>query len=254
MDNFKLYNGDYLEIMKEIPDNSVDLVLTDPPYNTTMCDWDIAIDVPAFFREMRRISKRQILFGVEPFTSKIVIEGVDTFCEKITWKKHKAANFGNFRHRLLKYTEDIVVFGKGVFNPQYEKRISTRIKEAQKGNSKQWRTNRKDTQNVSFATDYGLSDWNKYDPNLKLLGNVFEIPSVVSNSKEKTSHPTQKPLKLIDLLLKIYSNENNVVLDPFMGSGTTGVACRNLNRKFIGIEIDKTYFGIAKNRIEDRFI
>lgn len=157
----KIVNADCLEILKQLPDKCIDLVLTDPPYNTTACSWDIKLDLGLLFRELNRISKRQILFGVEPFTSELIMANKENFCEKITWKKHRAANFGNVNFRLLKYTEDIVVFGNGVFNKEYEERKSSRIAEAQKGKSKQWRTNRKDTQEVSFATDYGCSDWQK---------------------------------------------------------------------------------------------
>mgnify|MGYP001064457678 CR=1 FL=1 len=247
----KIVNADCLEILKQLPDKCIDLVLTDPPYNTTACSWDIKLDLGLLFRELNRISKRQILFGVEPFTSELIMANKENFCEKITWKKHRAANFGNVNFRLLKYTEDIVVFGNGVFNKEYEERKSSRIAEAQKGKSKQWRTNRKDTQEVSFATDYGCSDWQKYDANKKLIGNIWEIPAVVSNSKEKTSHPTQKPVKLMERALKIYSNENDLILDCFSGSGTTAIACHNLKRRFICIEKDFDYWAASVKRLED---
>lgn len=247
----KIINDDCLNVLKQLPDKCIDLVLTDPPYNTTACSWDIKIDLDLLFKELNRISKRQILFGVEPFTSELVMANKENFCEKITWKKHRAANFGNVNTRLLKYTEDIVVFGKGVFNKEYEERKSKRVAEAQKGKSQQWRTNRKDTQEVSFTTDYGSSDWKKYDANKKLVGNMWEIPAVVSNSREKTSHPTQKPVKLMERAIKIYSQENDIVLDCFSGSGTTAIACHNLKRNFICIEKDFDYWKASCKRLED---
>lgn len=102
-----------------------------------------------------------------------------------------------------------------------------------------------------FATDYGCSDWQKYDANKKLIGNIWEIPAVVSNSKEKTSHPTQKPVKLMERALKIYSNENDLILDCFSGSGTTAIACHNLKRRFICIEKDFDYWAASVKRLED---
>ena len=247
----KIINADCLDILKELPDKCVDLVLTDPPYNTTNCAWDVKLDLGLLFKELNRISKRQVLFGIEPFTSELIVSNKENFCEKITWKKHRAANFGNVNNRLLKYTEDIVVFGNGVFNKQYEKRESQRVAEAQRGKSKQWRTNRKDAQEVSFSSDYGYSDWRKYDANKRLVGNLWEIPAVVSNSKEKTTHPTQKPVRLIEMILKIYSNENDIVLDCFSGSGTTAVACHKLGRHFICVEKDHDYWAASVKRLED---
>jgi site-specific DNA-methyltransferase (adenine-specific) len=247
----KIINADCLDILKQLPDKCIDLVLTDPPYNTTKCEWDIKLDLNYLFSELNRISKRQILFGIEPFSSELVMANKENFCEKITWKKHKAANIGNVNIRLLKYTEDMVVFGKGVFNKQYEERKSTRVLEAQRGNSKQWRTNRKETQEVSFQSEYPPQDWHKYDATKKLVGNVWEIPAVVSNSKEKTNHPTQKPVKLMERALKIYSNENDLVLDCFSGSGTTAIACHNLKRRFICVEKDFDYWKASCKRLED---
>lgn len=130
-------------------------------------------------------------------------------------------------------------------------RISDRVRQAQKGKSKQWRTNRKDTQEVSFATQYEPRDWNTFDANWKYPSNVITIPAVVSNSKEKVGHPTQKPVALIEYLIKTYSNEDDLILDNTMGSGTTAVACINTNRKFIGIELDENYYNIACKRVEE---
>jgi site-specific DNA-methyltransferase (adenine-specific) len=177
----------------------------------------------------------------------------DKFKECITWIKHKASNFGNAKIMHLKYTEDIVVFGgtKRTYNPQMQPRKSSRVKEAQKGKSKNWRTAKHYKNEVSFSTNYEARDWSEYSADFKLPPNYIEIPAVVSNSKEKVDHPTQKPIKLLDYLIKTYTNEGETVLDNTMGSGSTGVAAKQLNRSFIGIEMDDKYFEIAKKRIND---
>ncbi len=159
------------------------------------------------------------------------------FKEKLTWVKHKPSNIGNAKIRHLKYSEDIVVFsyGKYTFNPQYTVRHSDRVRQAQKGNSKQWYTCRKDTQEVSFGTQYPPRDWNIFDADRKLQGNVLNYPAVVSNSKEKVNHPTQKPIALLEYLIHAYTNEGDTVLDCAMGSGSTMVACVKNGRKGLGI-------------------
>jgi DNA modification methylase len=129
-------------------------------------------------------------------------------------------------------------------------RISNRVREAQKGNSKQWRTNRKETGEVSFATQYEPRDWHSFDADKKYPGNVFYFPAVVSNSHEKCDHPTQKPVDLLRYLVLTYTNEGETVLDNCMGSGTTAVACINTRRNFIGFELDKGYWQISQQRIE----
>lgn len=129
-------------------------------------------------------------------------------------------------------------------------RLSDRVRQAQKGNSKQWRTNRKDSSEVSFATLYEARDWHTFDADLKYPGNVITIPAVVSNSHEKVSHPTQKPVALLEYLVKTYTNEGETVLDNCFGSGTTAIACINTNRKFIGFELDKDYYELGMNRLK----
>lgn len=249
----KIYNEDCLQGMKRIPDGSVDCIICDLPYGTTQCKWDIIIQFETLWREYKRVCRGAIvLFATEPFTSKLIISNLDNFKEKLIWVKHKPSNIGNAKIRHLKYSEDIVVFsyGKYTFNPQYIERKSDRVRQAQRGNSKQWRTNRKPTQEVSFATQYEPRDWHTFDADRKLQGNVLNYPAVVSNSKEKVNHPTQKPIALLEYLIKAFSNENDVVLDNCMGSGTTAIACINTNRNFIGFEIDKEYYEIGMNRLK----
>lgn len=249
----KIYNEDCLIGMERIPDKSIDCIICDLPYGTTSCSWDSIIALDAMWREFSRICRGAIvLFATEPFTSALISSNYESFKEKLTWVKHKPSNFGNAKIRHLKYSEDIVVFadGKYTFNPQYTERISDRVRQAQKGNSKQWRTNKKPTQEVSFATEYAPRDWNTFDADRKLQGNVITIPGVVSNSKEKVNHPTQKPIRLLEYLIHAYTNEGDCILDATMGSGTTAVACINTGRKFIGFEKDTCYYNLAVSRIE----
>lgn len=142
-------------------------------------------------------------------------------------------------------------YSKYTFNPQYTERISDRVRQAQKGNSKQWRTNKKPTQEVSFATEYPPRDWYTFDADRKLQGNVITIPSVVSNSKEKVSHPTQKPIRLMEYLIRAYTNYGDCVLDCTMGSGSTLVACVNTGRRGIGIELNQEYYNISVKRVKE---
>lgn len=249
-----LYHDDCFNVFPTIKDNSIDLILADLPYGTTKCKWDVILPFDKLWREYFRVLKDNgniVLFATQPFTSNLIMSNPSKFKECITWIKHKASNFGNAKIMHLKYTEDIIVFGnnKRTYNPQMQPRKSTRVKEAQKGNSKNWRTAKHYTNEVSFSTNYEAREWTDYDANLKLPPNYIEIPAVVSNSKEKVDHPTQKPIKLLSYLIKTYSNEGELVLDNTMGSGSTGVAAKINNRKFIGIEKEEKYFKIAQERI-----
>ena len=249
-----LYKGDCLELMPTIADKIVDAIICDLPYGTTSCSWDNIIPFEPMWREFIRICKGAIvLFATEPFTSSLIASNYGMFKEKLTWVKHKPSNIGNAKIRHLKYSEDIVVFSNGryTFNPQYTERISDRVRQAQKGNSRQWRTNKKPTQEVSFATEYPPRDWHTFDADRKLQGNVITIPSVVSNSKEKVNHPTQKPIRLMEYLIRAYTNEGDCVLDCTMGSGSTLVACANTGRKGIGIELNEEYYDIAVRRVAE---
>jgi site-specific DNA-methyltransferase (adenine-specific) len=240
-----LYLGDCLKILPKL--GKVDAAITDPPYGTTNLKWDKNVDIVILWGNTNLI----VTFAAEPYTSTIICDN-KYFKERLIWEKHRAANFGNYNYRHLKYTEDIVILAKEkyAFNPQMQPRNSDRVRQAQKGNSKQWRTNRKDTQEVSFGTQYEPQDWEKYNPDLKLPGDILRFLGVVSNSGQKTKHPTQKPIKLLEYLVLTYTNKGQLIIDPFMGSGTTGVACVNCQRRFIGIEINEEYFDIACKRIK----
>lgn len=252
-----LIHGDCLVEMQNIPDKSVDAIICDLPYGTTACSWYSIIPFDKLWEQYNRVIKDNgaiCLFGIEPFTSLLITSNIKKFREKLTWEKHKPSNIGNAKYMHLKYSEDIVVFsnGKCLYNPQMQPRISDRIRQAQKGNSKQWRTNRKDSQEVSFATQYKPRDWKTFDANWKYPSNIISIPAVVSNSKEKVSHPTQKPVALIEYLIKTYSNEGDLILDNTAGSMTTAIAAINTNRKCICIEKDDKYFEIGSERVIKR--
>lgn len=252
----QIINGDCLEVMKTIPDKSVDMILCDLPYGTTACKWDNVIPFEPLWEQYNRVIKDNgaiVLFGSEPFTSHLILSNLKAFREKLTWEKHRAGNFGCAKYMHLKYTEDIVVFSKKrcTYNPQMIKRTSDRVRQAQKGKSKQWASIREQSGEVSFATQYQPKEWTYYNADFKYPSNVLKFPSVVSNSKEKVNHPTQKPVLLLEYLIKTYTNENEVVLDNCMGSGSTGVAAVKNHRDFIGIELDKKYFEIAKERINE---
>lgn len=253
-EDVKLIKGDCLVEMQSIPDKSIDCIICDLPYGTTACKWDTIIPFDKLWEQYNRIIKSKgaiILFGTEPFTSELILSNRDMYREKLTWVKHKPSNIGNAKYMHLKYSEDIIVFsdGKCTYNPQMQPRISDRVRQAQRGNSKQWRTNRKDTQEVSFATQYAPRDWHTFDANWKFPSNIITIPAVVSNSKEKVSHPTQKPVALIEYLIKTYSNEGDLILDNTAGSMTTAIAAINTNRKCICIEKDDKYFEIGSERV-----
>lgn len=253
-----LIHGDCLIEMQNIPDKSIDAIICDLPYGTTACKWDTIIPFDKLWEQYNRIIKDNgaiCLFAIEPFTSNLVCSNIKYFREKLTWVKHKPSNIGNAKYMHLKYSEDIIIFscGRCTYNPQMQPRISDRVRQAQKGTSKQWRTNR-DTQEVSFTTQYKPRDWNTFDANLKYPSNVISIPAVVSNSKEKVSHPTQKPVALIEYLIKTYSNEGDLILDNTAGSMTTAIAAINTGRKCICIEKDDTYFELGVKRVREHLL
>ena len=255
-ENIKLLHGDCIELFPKIPDASIDAIITDPPYGITKCDWDKVVPFDSLWKHYNRVLKRNgviVIFGTEPFTSELVCSNKKMFREKLTWQKHRPSNMGNAKRMHLKYSEDIIVFsfGRNIYNPQMQPRTSDRVRQAQKGTSKQWRTNGNTSREVCFATQYAPRSWDSFNANWKYPSNILPFPAVVSNSREKVNHPTQKPVSLLMYLIKTYTQEDALILDTFMGSGTTGVACINTGRKFIGMELDDNYFSIAKTRIEN---
>ena len=230
-----LFNGDCLEVMKDIPDGSVDLILTDPPYGTTACKWDSIIPFDLMWEQLNRIIKPNgaiVLFGSEPFSSALRMSNIKNYKYDWKWDKVRGSNFATVKKRPFNSFEDIAIFYKKqpIYNPQMWKGEPYEQKQGYVGEAKQTGLKRKEVITKSNGDRYPLS--------------------IIRNSKENGLHPTQKPVALLEYLIKTYTNENETVLDFTMGSGTTGVACVNTNRKFIGIEKDEGYFKIAKERIE----
>ena len=237
MPKIELIQGDCLEKMKDIPDRSIDMILCDLPYGTTACKWDTIIPFEPLWEQYKRIIKDNgaiVLTASQPFTSALVMSNIKMFKYCWVWNKAKAANYVNAKKQPLKIHEDIAVFCKGNnYNPQ-----KTIGKFRKKGG---YTVNRE----VAVAQNPTVSFNDTYYP--KSILNFS-----VAGNKDSTLHPTQKPVALFEYLIKTYTNEGDLVLDNCMGSGTTGAACVNLNRDFIGIEKDENYFKIAEQRINAR--
>lgn len=228
----KLMRGDCLERMKEIPDGSVDMILCDLPYGTTQNKWDSVIPFDVLWLEYRRICKGAVvLTAAQPFSSALVMSNPECFKYEWVWVKSKITGVLNAKRMPVRKHEQILVFSDRptVYNAQGLIAKGTVTKQG--GNSENY-GNRSAAQYVQEWTNWPRD--------------VLEIPS-----EGKTVHPTQKPVALMEYLIRTYTNEGDVVLDNCMGSGTTGVACKNLNRNFIGIGLDPDYFAIAEKRIQE---
>ena len=237
--------GDCLERMKEIPDGSVDMVLADPPYGTTACKWDSVIPLEPMWEQLKRVIKSNgaiVLFGQEPFSSVLRVSNLKMFKYDWVWDKKHGANFAQANKRPLKNIENVMVFydkpcfynPQKIQNPKGEEKRSKYPPSLQKECF---------VGQVAMNADFAHFG-SKYESDKLLPKSIL-----VFSRDSKPVHPTQKPVALMEYLIKTYTNEGETVLDNCMGSGTVGVACKNLNRKFIGIEKDETYFKIAQDRI-----
>ena len=231
-----LMKGDCLERMKEIPDGSVDMVLCDLPYGTTACKWDSIIPFDALWEQYRRVAKPKaaiVLTASQPFTTALVASNLKDFRYCLVWEKTIATNFMLLKRQPGKKHEDIAVFymKQPTFNPQMVpgEPYSDKPRKRTVGVHGDAVTTKKPIENT--GTRYPSS--------------VLKF----SNGNNGNVHPTQKPIALMEYLVRTYTNEGDVVLDNTMGSGTTGVACANTGRRFIGIELDPTYYGIACERV-----
>lgn len=229
---YKLYNGDCLEVMKDIPDGSIDMILCDLPYGTTACKWDVIIPFEPLWEQYNRIAKEEaaiVLFSTQPFTTLLIHSNLKNYRYNWYWKKNIVTGFSYARFQPMRTIEDICVFYKktGKYNPVGLKESSRpiRIRNDKNGINGE-------TLNKAYKPKY-----TGYPNNLLFY------------SKEFGYHPTQKPVALLEYLIKTYTNENELVLDNCMGSGSTGVAALNTDRRFIGIEKEEKYFEIAKERI-----
>lgn len=242
--NVTLYRGDCLEKMKDIPDGSVDMILCDLPYGTTECKWDSVIPFDKLWEQYERIIKDNgaiVLTATQPFTSKLVLSNTKLFKYSLVWRKTRIQGFAQAPYRFMTEHEDILVFSRGgcaknakirmKYNPQGLV-YSPKVVKGKKANASAHRLRKTDQKDF-------VSEWTNYPKSVIEIGSEF-----------KPIHPTQKPVPLFEYLIKTYTDEGDTVLDNCMGSGTTGVACINTNRNFIGIELDDNYFNIATERIK----
>lgn len=239
----KLLLGDTLERMAELPDQSVDMVMCDLPYGSTSNRWDSVIPLEPLWKEYKRVCRGAIvLTAAQPFTSVLVTHGLADFWHNWTWIKPRATGFQNAKKQPLRATEDVLVFGRGTYNPQGLVRVDkvmTNSKSAGGGNVRDDIEASSGKGSLRTAGHQYVQEFTNYPRNVLEFG-----------LDEKTKmHPTQKPVPLMEYLIRTYSNEGDVVLDNTMGSGSTGVACTRTGRYFIGIEKDEAYFRIAHERI-----
>ena len=240
-----LIQGECLEVMKSIPDASIDAVITDPPYGTTACKWDSVIDFQLMWEQLNRIIKPNgaiVLFGSEPFSSALRMSNIKNYKYDWIWEKSKSQHFAQAPYRPMTNYEVVSVFSfagtaknannRMKYNPQGLITFNKEVK-GKKAKHSEHRVRKTDQK--------------------KYIQEFTNYPKTVIkfNNEGNTVHPTQKPILLMEYLIKTYTNENETVLDFTMGSGSTGVACKNTNRNFIGIEQDEKYFNIAKDRINE---
>ena len=240
-----LFNDDCLKVMAAIPSGSIDTVITDPPYGTTACKWDNVIPFEPMWEQLKRIIKPNgaiVLFGSQPFTSALIMSNVKMFKYDWCWRKPRGTGYLNAKKQPLRDKEDILVFywKQCNYNPQYAGGLPySKLKGGKSSRASE-----------KGATTYGAfmngADFRNDNNGTRCPKQVIEFGVV----ERDTLHPTQKPVALMEYLIKTYTNEGEIVLDFTMGSGTTGVAAVNLKRDFIGIELDKGYFDIAQARIK----
>lgn len=238
--NMELYKGNCLDVMKNIPDGTVDMVLCDLPYGITQNKWDSVIPFEPLWAEYKRVTKSNAviaLFASQPFSSALVMSNPKMFRHEWIWIKNRGSNFANTVREPMKEHEHVLIFsnGKWTYNKQMQERTgggAERVK-------------------YSFNKITESENYRKFDRPSQSSGKLRVPSSWQKFNVEVGLHPTQKPVALLEYLIKTYTNEGETVLDNCMGSGSTGVACINTNRDFIGIELDDSYFNIASNRIHE---
>ena len=247
----KLINGDCLVEMAQIPDGSVDMVLTDPPYGTTACKWDSIIPLEPMWEHLKRVIKPNgaiVMTASQPFTTTLISSNMKMFKYELIWHKNTSGSFATSKKMPMKYHENILVFYAKLptYHPQFQSYSDStkhRFAEGEQVNRQ------KQVEHSTNEINGGVS-FDGEQPILLSRGKYPESVQKFNNiANNKRVHPTQKPVALMEYLIKTYTNEGDTVLDFAMGSGTTGVACKQLNRKFIGIEKDPDYFKIAEDRI-----
>lgn len=237
--NATLYLGDCMELMRGLPDASVDMVLCDLPYGTTACAWDSIIPFEQLWPEYRRVTKQNaaiVLTASQPFTSALVMSNPKEFRHEWIWRKNAGSNFAVTKWQPMKEHESVLVFGKET--PRYFPIKQPRTMPIKVGYTNTSNTGKRDAYNGMVNKGFTVTD------------GEMRVPSSVQDfNRERGHHPTQKPVSLMEYLIRTYTEDCDWVMDNCMGSGTTGVACAELGRKFIGIERDPKYFDIACKRI-----
>ncbi len=244
MSDYSVYQGDCLELMNSIQDHSIDMILCDLPYSCTHCEWDSLIPFDKLWEQYNRIAKKNaaiVLFGNEPFSSNLRLSNIKDYRYDLVWEKESITNFMQVKRRFGKSTEMISVFYKAqpTYNPQMV------VYTGKPANNK---PAIKSNQSLTTVDSKGFHIKPYVDNGLRYPRDVLRFNRV---PKTQTVHPTQKPIPLLEYLIKTFTDEGDCVLDNCMGSGSTGVACINTGRRFIGIELDDKYFQIAYNRITE---
>lgn len=242
----KVYLGDCLELMKDIPDKSIDMILCDLPYGTTACKWDSIIPFEPLWKQYKRIIKDNgaiVLTAKQPFTSALVMSNIKDFKYDWTWNKNRGGNFVHANFQPLRTTEDILVFGK--FATTYSKNgIHNYNAQMEQGEP----YSRGKIKNVNWnGREVKSEKFHENKTGLRYPKSLINI----NNSNNKSLHPTQKPVALFEYLIKTYTNEGDLVLDNCGGSGTTAIACINTKRDYIIHELEKEYFDVINKRIAD---
>lgn len=250
-DNYKLLLGDCLERMKELPSGSIDMVLCDLPYGTTACKWDSVIPFEPLWEQYKRVTKPNaaiVLFGSEPFSSYLRLSNIDDYKYDWYWRKSRPSGFTNAKLKPLKDIETISVFSTGM-TANGSKRNMPYNPQGLEDCNVEW--NRPSTY---LGGDRGVNPARKNSKLNRIIEKTGYPRQVLnySNSNKDLFHPTQKPVELLEYLIRTYSNEGETVLDNTMGSCSTGVACLNTSRKFIGIEMLEEYFDISCKRMRDQ--
>ncbi len=242
-----ILQGDCLELMKDIPDKSIDMILCDLPYGTTKCFWDIVIPFEPLWLQYKRIIKDTgaiVLFGSQPFTTDLIMSNRKMYKYELIWQKSVPTGMAQSSYMPMKYHENICVFYKNlpIFNKIFSERAESaknRAKSPLSGSS-----------NKSNHVNLGKQTPKQYDPLWVNPKSIIEIKSVPNSGGYKL-HPTQKPVKLFEYLIKTYTNEGDLVLDNCAGSGTTGIACINTKRDYILMELDESYYKLINKRIKN---
>jgi DNA modification methylase len=235
----KLMRGDCLELMKGIPAGSVDMILTDPPYGTTACKWDSVIPFEPMWEQLKRVIKPNgaiVLFGSEPFSSALRMSNIKNYKYDWVWEKEQGTGFARSKNQPLRKHENIMVFYS---EPPFYDHIGEPLDKPRVVKRKHGSNNKSDSDCLAKA-----------DSRVSVYTHTTKH-TILRFSRDRGLHPTQKPVALLEYLIKTYTNEGETVLDFTMGSGSTGVACVNTNRDFIGIELDEGYFTIAEKRIKE---